>query len=243
MIVDIIVGVVVLLSAIIAFLRGFIREVLTIAGVVGGLLAAVFLGPKLAPLFRDWFGVEEGDDKPAKLFDIIPVDIAADVTAYAMVFVIVVIAISVLSHFISGAVKAMGLGPIDRTLGVLFGVARGIVLLGLFYLPFHLMMNKDTKQDLFKDSRTHYFIEDVSEALVGFLPDSGEVGDAAQKKGDEFKDRLLKQNLLPADDKNKAKPAESKAEPEKTPAQQNGYDKTERTEIDRLFDEQPGYNE
>ena len=60
MIVDILVLAVLLISALIAFLRGFIREVLTITGVVGGLAAAYFGGPLLAPLMRGWLGVQEG---------------------------------------------------------------------------------------------------------------------------------------------------------------------------------------
>src|SRR5688572_4012748 len=117
MIIDIVVGVVVVLSALISFMRGFIREVLTIAGVVGGLIAAYFGGPSLSPLFRDWLGVS-ADGEPAKLFDIVPMGLVADVTAYGAVFIIVVIILSVVSHFMAGAARAMGLGPVDRTLGV-----------------------------------------------------------------------------------------------------------------------------
>ena len=66
MIIDIIVGAVVIVSAIISFLRGFIREVLTIAGVVGGLAAAYFMGPMLTPTFKDWFGVDpEAEEMPS----------------------------------------------------------------------------------------------------------------------------------------------------------------------------------
>lgn len=233
MIVDIIVGVILLISAAIAFLRGFIREVLTIAGVVGGVLAALFLGPKLAPLFRDWFGVEDGKT-PEKLFDMVPMDVAADATAYAAIFVVFVIAISVLSHFIASGAKAMGLGPVDRTLGVIFGVVRGLVLLGLFYLPFHLMMKEESKKELFADSRTHYIIEDVAGALTNFLPDSDDVETVAKEKQDDLKNTLLKQNLLPSDGKKpvaQEKPAES------------GYNDQQRDEIDALFGETPNDNE
>ncbi len=237
MIVDIVVGVVILVSAAISFLRGFIREVLTIAGVVGGILAAIFLGPKLAPVMRGWFGVEEGQT-PEKLFDMVPMDVAADATAYAVIFVVFVIAISVLSHFISGGVKAMGLGPIDRTLGIMFGVVRGFILLGLFYLPFHLMMKEDSKAELFKDSRTHYLIENVAETLTDYLPDSEEVEAAAKEKQNDFKDKLLEQNLLSGDKKK-----EEGAEPAK-PAPEDGYNDQEREKIDQLFtEEQPGFNE
>lgn len=233
MIVDIAVGIIILISAAIAFLRGFIREVLTIAGVVGGVLAAIFLGPKLAPVFRGWFGVENGE-KVEKLFDIIPMDVAADATAYAAIFVIFVIAISVLSHFIASGVKAMGLGPIDRTLGVIFGVVRGFVLLGLFYLPFHLMMKEESKAELFADSRTHYLIQDVAEILSGLLPDSEDVESVTKEKQDDFRNTLLKQNLLPSTGKEPV--AEEKPK-------EDGYNNQERGEIDALFGGTPTHNE
>jgi membrane protein required for colicin V production len=233
MIVDIAVGIIVLISAAIAFLRGFIREVLTIAGVVGGVLAAIFLGPKLAPVFRGWFGVENGE-KVEKLFDIVPMDVAADATAYAAIFIIFVIAISVLSHFIASGVKAMGLGPIDRTLGVIFGVVRGFVLLGLFYLPFHLMMKEESKEELFADSRTHYLIEDVAEILTALLPDSEDVESVAKEKQDDFRNTLLKQNLLPSTGTEPV--AEEKPK-------EGGYNNQERGEIDALFGGTPTDNE
>lgn len=233
MIVDIAVGIIILISAAIAFLRGFIREVLTIAGVVGGVLAAIFLGPKLAPVFRGWFGVENGE-KVEKLFDIIPMDVAADATAYAAIFIIFVIAISVLSHFIASGVKAMGLGPIDRTLGVIFGVVRGFVLLGLFYMPFHLMMKEESKAELFADSRTHYLIEDVAEILTALLPDSEDVESVAKEKQDDFRNTLLKQNLLPSTGTEPV--AEEKPK-------EDGYNNQERGEIDALFGGTPTDNE
>src|SRR5688572_6867065 len=98
MIIDTIVGVIVLASALISFMRGLIREVLTIAGVVGGILAAVFLGPIMVPTVREWFGAGEGQT-PGKLFDIIPMEIVADAVTYGVIFIAVVIVLSVASHF------------------------------------------------------------------------------------------------------------------------------------------------
>ena len=52
--------------------------------------------------------------------------------------------------------------PQDRSLGVIFGVARALLLLGLFYLPFHLMMPEKPKEEFFANSQTHYFIEKIA---------------------------------------------------------------------------------
>ena len=54
---------------------------------------------------------------------------------------------------LSGAVNAMGLGPVDRSLGVFFGVARALLLLGLVYLPFHLLLDDDARRISSKTAR------------------------------------------------------------------------------------------
>lgn len=175
MIWDILVIATILISAILAFFRGFVREVLTIAGVVGGVAAAYYGGPSAKPVFRDLFGVS-GDgatdkEKEAKLFDLIPYELIADGLAYGLIFLVVVILLSVISHYLSGFTKKFGMGVLDRTLGVAFGVFRGILLLGLLYLPVHIYSTAEEKKDWFKDSRTMVYVELTSDALLPLFPD------------------------------------------------------------------------
>ncbi len=227
MILDIFVGVVALLSALISFFRGFIREVLTIAGVAGGIFAAIFFGPVLAPTLRGWLGAGEGEEEPAKLFDMIPMSLIADISAYGAIFILVVIVISVISHFTAGAAKAIGLGPIDRTLGVIFGVARALVLLALLYLPFHLLMEQSTKDEYFGSSQSFFIIEKTSAFIASFLPDSEEVEETAQ---DKIRDKLKEQDLL------KQEPGDKKEEPAKKPETQ-GYQEKQRESLEDLIEE------
>lgn len=238
MIIDIVVVLAVLASALISFMRGFIREVLTIAGVVGGLLAAVFVGPLFAPMVRTWYGVGVEGKEPAKLFDIIPMEIVADVTTYGVIFITVVIIISVLSHMISGAAKAMGLGPVDRTLGVIFGVARALVLLGLVYLPFHLLMDDSRKEEFFKDSKTHFFIEKMASAMAAYLPESDDV----EKKVDDATSDIIKKKLEEEDLLGNGRKASEKTSDTTAPAEDEGYKKEQRQKLDQLFNE-PVVNE
>ncbi|MCB1532827.1 MAG: CvpA family protein [Alphaproteobacteria bacterium] len=198
MIVDILVGAVLLVSAIIAFVRGFIREVLTIAGVVGGLAAAYALGGFFSPVVLGWLGGAGTEDEPNLLFDVVPYPILAQVIAYGAIFIIVMILISVASHFLAEGVKNIGLGAIDRTLGVFFGLARGILLLGLLYLPVHMLIEKDTKARWFENSHAHIYLEKTAEVIAKFIPsdtvegmeeDTNTVGDAisTRKKLEEMK--------------------------------------------------------
>lgn len=169
MVIDILVLVVLFISSVIAFLRGFIREVLTIFGVVGGAAAGYFGGPYVAPFFRDWMGVVEGEP-PARLFDIIPYSIIADVLSYGIVFVGVVIILSIVSHFLAESAKSIGLGAMDRTLGVVFGMVRGVVLLALLYLPVYMLVDAETKSRWFADSRSFVYLENITGGLAAYLP-------------------------------------------------------------------------
>lgn len=240
MIIDIVVAAIVVVSAIISFLRGLIRETLTIAGVIGGFFAAVTFGPKLSPVFNNWLNVAEDPKEIAKLFDIVPMNIVADICAYASIFIIVVIIISVISHFTAGAAKAMGLGPIDRTLGVIFGIIRAVVLLGLLYLPFHLLMDQPSKDKYFEGSKTHTVIEKTAEFMTRFLPSSSEV--EQQVKGvteGEIKKKLFENDILYNKDAQKKE--------QKPVNKETGYEKDERQELQDLMSQgtqpEPSYNE
>lgn len=178
MFVDIAVIIILLGSAIIAFLRGFIREVLTIFGIVGGMIASYVGGPFFIPVTRGWFGIVEGEE-PQKLFDIVPYPIMADALAYGMVLVVFVILLSIISHFLSEAAKKIGLGALDRTLGVVFGLARGVLVLGLLYLPFFYLVDEDQKKEWFSDSKSQVYLEATSGWISSFIPE-----DAAQQVGD-----------------------------------------------------------
>lgn len=237
MIVDILVGAVLLVSAIIAFLRGFIREVLTIAGVVGGMAAAYAFGSKLSPTVLGWLGGAGTEDEPNKLFDIVPYGIVADAIAYGAIFIIVMIAISVASHFLAESVKSLGLGAIDRTLGVFFGLVRGILFLGLLYLPLHMLVEDETKERWFAGSNTHIYLEKTSGLIRGFLPSDTlkDIEEDAEQIEDAFSTRqkLEDMQLL-------RKKAEEGTLSEEDQKKLQGYDDEFRDNMDRLFEEKTG---
>ncbi len=170
MVIDIIIGAVLLVSALIAFVRGFIREVLTILGVLGGFAAAYFFGPKAVPVFEGWLGVDEGQSVE-KLFGILPYDMVAKILAYGLIFIIVVIILSFISHMLAEAARNLGLGAVDRTLGVVFGLARGLVLLALIYLPIYYVIDKETRAEFLDGSRGIVYVESLALYFAGFLPE------------------------------------------------------------------------
>lgn len=241
MIFDALVLAAVIISSVIAFLRGFIRELLTIVGVAGGLAASYFGGPLLVPVLRGWLGVSHDPAKVEKLFDAVPMNIVADVCAYGLIFVVVVIILSVLSHFLSVGAKAVGLGPVDRTLGVLFGAARAILLLSLLYLPVMLLIEKEERStwSVLKDSRTHSYIEQGSTWISSFLPEDTRetVDDAteqANEKMNETRKRLEDMEVL----KNAVDKAKETIpqEPPGAPDDATGYQSEQREKLDQLIE-------
>ncbi|WP_339854876.1 CvpA family protein, partial [uncultured Nisaea sp.] len=115
---DIAIIAVILLSGLLAFARGFFREVLSIGSWVAAFFAALYLYPVAAPYVRQLLGW--GD--------------MADLAAGIAVFVVSVIVMSLVTHYVAAALQGSGLSAVDRSLGFLFGIARGAVLVCLLYL-------------------------------------------------------------------------------------------------------------
>ncbi len=172
MVVDIIAALVMLASIGIAILRGFIREILTIFGLLGGAVASYIGGPLLVPVIRDWLGVVEGDENPEQFFGVVPYPLLGDVISYAVIFIVFVILFSIISHFLAESVKKLGLGAVDRTLGMVFGIARGVLFLGLLYLPVYYLVDDKQMQewDFLKTSKSRIYLEATSKWIAGFIP-------------------------------------------------------------------------
>lgn len=106
------------LSALIAFLRGFVREVLTICVWTGSLIATLYAFPYLRPYMRDLIA-----NPPF-----------ADAAAAIAAFVASMVVLSLGSHYIAKLVRGSALNAVDRSLGLAFGLMRGAVLVCIAYL-------------------------------------------------------------------------------------------------------------
>ncbi len=115
---DLVVLGVLLLSGVLALARGFVKEVLGIAGWVGAAIAALKLFPYVQPIARQH----------------IPYQLAADALAGAGVFLVVLVALSLVSNAIARRVRDSEIGALDRSLGFVFGLMRGALVLSLAYL-------------------------------------------------------------------------------------------------------------
>lgn len=120
-VVDIVLLVVVGGSALFALLRGFSHEILGIAGWVLAALAAIWCLPFMRDFLKPYI---DGSD------------ILIDVVGIGSVFIFVLVATLFPIEWVGRWVRASIVGPLDRTLGFLFGVARGVLLCSLCYIGF-----------------------------------------------------------------------------------------------------------
>lgn len=230
---DIIIIAVMVISAVVAFFRGLIREILTLAGVIGGVIAALLFGDNLIPTMEGWLGVGETEETK-QLFGLIPYEFIAVALAYGAVFLGFVILLSVLSHFLSKAASAIGLGPIDRTLGIVFGLARGLLLLSILYMPLYLTFSDEAKKEWFGSSRLIPYVEWTSAEISSYFTNGEEKYDATKATSNILDKFDVLKKLDP--DSNPENAGESKNDPLLKEGE-NGYKETERDRLEELIDE------
>lgn len=129
---DIIVLAIVALSAALAFYRGFVREILSVGSWVAAAVATIFGLPAFRHILREQivnFPVV-GD----YLRDSSIKDLAADILTGIIIFIVVLIIASIISHFLSRNIRTSMFGSVDRSLGALFGVVRGALLVCALFL-------------------------------------------------------------------------------------------------------------
>lgn len=217
---DLAVIVVLLVSALLAFMRGFVHEVLSIGAWVGAALAALYGLPLAQPLARKT----------------IPIDWAADAAAVVVLFLIALLALSFVTSALSKTVQASALNNLDRSLGFVFGLARAAVILSILLIAADWLMDKSARPDWMQKAKTLPAIELGSDVMKDLLPDSFMAAeDAAKEAAGSAKDALeLKQTLdrltAPTPSADPAQGGE-KAGPAPKPA----YDDKERRDMERLL--------
>lgn len=143
-VVDGVVAVVIVLSALLAYSRGIVREALAIAGwVVAAILAYIF-APQAQPLMQEIPVVGEFLQGSCEL---------SLIAAFAAVLALSLIVVSLFTPVFSSVVQRSALGGLDQGIGFLFGVARGILLVAIAFFVYDTVI---TAQDvpMIDDSRS-----------------------------------------------------------------------------------------
>jgi membrane protein required for colicin V production len=106
------------ISALLAFMRGFVREVLGIGAWLGAIAGAIYGLPLARLVARKWISNPEW----------------VDPVSFVAVFLVLLIILSLIARVIGNSVRQSALGGVDRSLGLLFGLARGAALVILAYI-------------------------------------------------------------------------------------------------------------
>lgn len=108
------------ISTVTAFMRGLIRSLVSLGGLIVGIVAAAWYAPRLAHYLMRWIA--------SLAF--------AEVAAFVLILAAVYLLAALLGRVLRGAFSAVGLGFLDRLGGAAFGFARGVLLLAAVLLPF-----------------------------------------------------------------------------------------------------------
>ncbi|MFK0383372.1 MULTISPECIES: CvpA family protein [Rhizobium/Agrobacterium group] len=146
---------VVLFSAILAMVRGFSREILSIASWAGSVAAAYYLYPVVLPYARNY----TDDDKIA---------IAGSA---AVVFLVALIVISFITSRIADFIIDSRIGALDRTLGFLFGAARGLLLLVVAVAFWNWLVDVKTQPEWVTQAKSKPFLDGLVGKLEAVLPE------------------------------------------------------------------------
>ncbi len=130
-IIDGVVALLIVLSALLAYSRGLVREIMAIAGWVAAAILAFIFAPQVEPLVTEIpvLGDFIGDSCELSI-----------IAAFAAVFAVALIIVSFFTPLFSSLVQRSALGGLDQGLGFLFGVARGVLLIAIAFFVYENMM-------------------------------------------------------------------------------------------------------
>jgi membrane protein required for colicin V production len=141
-------------SMVIAIWRGFIWETLSIISWAAAALAAIYFGSAATHYLAHWISTTW----------------IAYVAGYGLVFLVVLIPLSFASYRLSAGVKDSPIGFLDRFLGGVFGIVRGLALIGGLYLLFSVLVPPEQQPKSLHDARLLPVIRSSAQVLASLAP-------------------------------------------------------------------------
>ncbi|QDZ09821.1 CvpA family protein [Devosia ginsengisoli] len=151
---DVGVGVLVLISAILATARGLTREVLSLATWAGSAAIAIYMWQYHPEIARQYIAEQ----------------IVADIATVVVTFIVALIVLHLLTMRIADFVVDSRIGPIDRTLGFVFGVLRGI-LIAIVITIFGTWLLPNNLPSWAAESQSLPHLQSMGQTLISLLPE------------------------------------------------------------------------
>ena len=157
-ILDLILLAVMLISGLLALVRGFMREILSIAAWGAAALVTLYAFGKVLPTAKTYIQNET----------------IAQVVVVAGVFIGTLIVVSIITVRISDMILDSRIGALDRTLGFLFGLARGLLSLVVAYQFFIWLVPDKQRPDWVTAAKSRTVLDGTGQWLMSLLPDDPE---------------------------------------------------------------------
>jgi membrane protein required for colicin V production len=153
--VDLVVFGFLLVSGLLAFGRGLVREILGIGAWIGSVALAFFGLPTMRGVVRTWFSTPEW----------------VDPVSFIVVFLVALIILVLIAKAIGGFVRGSVLSGVDRTLGLVFGLVRGAAVIVVAYILGQMVFPIDRWPDAVLNARTLTPTYEAAKWVRDQLPD------------------------------------------------------------------------
>ena len=160
-IIDGVVALVIIVSALLAYGRGFVREIMAIVGWIAAAVLGFLFAPQVEPLVREIPVVGEFLADSCEL---------SIIGAFALVFAVALIVVSLFTPLFASVVQRSALGGIDQGFGFIFGVARGVLLVAIAFFVYETVVTGET-YTVVDESRSAVVFAQVSDRIQNSEPE------------------------------------------------------------------------
>ncbi|MGZ2258265.1 CvpA family protein [Roseobacter sp. A03A-229] len=160
-IIDGVVALVIIVSALLAYGRGLVREVMAIVGWIAAAVLGFLFAPQVEPLVREIPVVGEFIADSCEL---------SVIGAFALVFAVALIVVSLFTPLFASVVQRSALGGIDQGFGFVFGVARGVLLVAIAFFVYETIVTGET-YTVVDESRSAVVFSQVSDRIQNSEPE------------------------------------------------------------------------
>jgi membrane protein required for colicin V production len=150
--------IVLLISAFLAMIRGFVREVLSIGAWLAAAFATIYLFDKVLPMVQGY----------------LPHPLMSQIATATGIFLITLIIVSFITIQISDFVLDSRIGALDRTLGFVFGALRGAILMAVAMIFFNWFVPENRQPNWVAQAKAKPLLNQVGEKLINLLPEDPE---------------------------------------------------------------------
>lgn len=160
-IIDGVVALVLIVSALLAYGRGLVREVMAIVGWIAAAVLGFLFAPQVEPLVREIPVVGEFLADSCEL---------SIIGAFAIVFAVALIVVSLFTPLFASVVQRSALGGIDQGFGFVFGVARGFLLIAIAFFVYETVVTGE-KYTIVDESRSAIVFSQISSQIQNSEPE------------------------------------------------------------------------